>query len=94
MYILSLANEVALFRGNTMRIKLLCAFARIHGYDYLRQLVKPLLDKMCLLPATITFNLDPTKSSEAEVRENQETIKLFADAFLGIVCNSASVMPL
>ena len=77
-----------------MRIKLLCAFAKIHGYDYLRQLVKPLLDKMCLLPPNITFILDPAKATDAEVRENQDTIKVFADAFLHIVCNSASAMPL
>ncbi|KAI5118442.1 hypothetical protein M0805_000576 [Coniferiporia weirii] len=87
-------NEVGLFRGNSMRIKLLCAFAKIHGYDYLRQLVKPLLDQMCILTQQYSFVLDPARASDEEVKENQETIKFFTQAFLQIVCNSASGMPL
>ena len=77
-----------------MRIKLLCAFAKIHGYDYLRKLVKPLLDKMCNLDHPPSFILDSSKVSESEVAENQDAITLFADAFLTIVCGSAYTMPL
>ncbi|KAH8118768.1 hypothetical protein DFH11DRAFT_1839273 [Phellopilus nigrolimitatus] len=87
-------NEVSLFRGNSMRIKLLCAFAKVHGYDYLRQLVKPLLDKMCDLTRSQSFILDPAKASEEEVRGNQRAVEVFTQAFLQIVCNSASGMPL
>ncbi len=77
-----------------MRIKVLGAFAKLHGYDYLRKLVKPLLDKMFVLTSGQTFILEAEKASEEEVRENQETIKVFTQAFLNIVCNSASGMPL
>lgn len=88
-------SEIGLFRSNNMRIKLLCAWAKIHGYDYLRQLIKPLLDKMCdITQQQSTFILDPSKASEKEIKENQEIIKIFTGAFLQIVCNSAPVMPL
>jgi neurofibromin 1 len=75
-------------------MRLLCAFAKLHGYDYLRQLVKPLLDKMCDLTLGNSFILDSTLAAEEEIADNQETIKFFAQAFLNIVCNSASGMPL
>lgn len=79
-----------------MRIKVLGAFAKLHGYDYLRKLVKPLLDKMFTLTGASgsTFILEVEKASEEEVHENQETIKVFTQAFLNIVCNSAPGMPL
>lgn len=77
-----------------MRMRLLCAFAKLHGYNYLRQLVKPLLDKMCELTANNSFILDLQTASEEEVADNQETIKFFTQAFLSIVCNSAVAMPL
>ena len=77
-----------------MRMRLLCAFAKLHGYDYLRQLVKPLLDKMCDLTAGNSFILDSALVPDEEIVDNQETIKFFAQAFLTIVCNSASGMPL
>lgn len=77
-----------------MRIKLLCAFAKIHGYDYLRQLVKPLLDQICSVTAGHTFILEPTKASKEEIAQNQKIIELLAQAFLSIVCGSAGAMPL
>lgn len=77
-----------------MRMKLLCAFAKIHGYDYLRKLVKPLLDKMCTMDHPPSYILDSSKVSDAEVSDNQRAITLFADAFLTIVCGSAYTMPL
>ena len=92
---ISIANEVSLFRGNSMRIKLLCAFAKIHGYDYLRRLVKPLLDMMCQpIHETSSFILDPAKTSEEDVENNRRAIKILAENFLTIVCESASTMPL
>ena len=77
-----------------MRMRLLCAFAKLHGYDYLRQLVKPLLDKMCVLTVGNSFILDSQTASEEDIADNQETIKFFTQAFLTIVCNSAPGMPL
>ena len=77
-----------------MRIKLVIAWAKIHGYDYLRLLIKPLLEEMYTLPQMTTFVLDPTKASEKEIKHNQEVIKVLTGAFLQIVCTSANAMPL
>ncbi|KAL5507799.1 IRA2 [Sanghuangporus vaninii] len=89
------ANEVSLFRDNSMRIKLVCAFARIHGYDYLRRLVRPLLDMMCQpRHEASTFILDPSKTTEEDVESNRRTIKILAENFLTLVCDSANTMPL
>jgi len=77
-----------------MRIKVLGAFAKLHGYDYLRNLIKPLLDRMFALTVNQSYILEPDKAPEEEVRSNQETIKIFTQAFLHIVCNSAAGMPM
>lgn len=87
------ASEVSLFRGNTMRTLLLCAFAKLHGYEYLRTVLKPLIDHMRNLPEGVNFELDPQKVSKAHLEKNQETIKLVARAFLDIICSSAPALP-
>lgn len=76
-----------------MRVKLLGAIAKAHGYDYLRELVKPLLDMMAALPVPHSFILDPARAPEAEVLENQRTIKHVTQAFVQMVCDSAGIMP-
>ena len=92
---LAVANEVSLFRDNSMRIKLVCAFARIHGYDYLRRLIKPLLDMMCQARhETSSYILDPSKTTEEDVEHNRKAIKILAENFLTLVCDSANTMPL
>ena len=77
-----------------MRMKLLCAFARMHGYDYLRKVIQPVLQEMRELASTNTFLLDPDKASEDEIEQNQKVIKVFAQGFVNIVSGSFSIMPL
>ncbi|TDL29911.1 hypothetical protein BD410DRAFT_780416, partial [Rickenella mellea] len=87
-------NEVALFRGNSMRTLLLCAFAKLHGYDYLRSVLKPLIDQMCALPDDCSFELDPAKALPGQdIKKNQETVKFVTQAFLDIICSSVSALP-
>lgn len=78
-----------------MRIKLLGAFAKIHGYDFLRQLVRPLHELM-RTPAyeRASFILDPTKVPEEEVLENRRIVQELAMHFLGLVCASHHGLPL
>lgn len=76
-----------------MRTLLLCAFAKLHGYDYLRTVLKPLIDHMCSLPEGFSFELDPAKTPAQNIVRNQETVKLVASAFLDIICASAPALP-
>ena len=86
-------QESGLFRGNSMRMKLLCAFAKQHGYDYLRSLVKPFLERMFDCTKDLSFILDPARVSETELNQNRDAIRVWTEAFLHIVCQSANGMP-
>ena len=76
-----------------MRVRLLCAFAKLHGYDYLRTVLKPLIDQMCSFPEECNFELDPARAAGQDIRHNQEAIIVLAKAFLDIICASATALP-
>lgn len=77
-----------------MRMKLLCAFAKQHGYDYLRSLIKPFLERMCQCTADYSFILDPLRASEDELTKNRTAVEFWTEAFVKVVCQSANGMPL
>ena len=78
-----------------MRSKLLRNFARMHAYDYLRQVIKPLIDKMSQVAQDLTFNIEASRgATETEIKENQKALEFFAENFLNVICTSASAMPL
>lgn len=76
-----------------MRVRLLGTFAKFHGYDYLRKILKPLIEQLCDLPDNHTFELDPSRAEPAEIARNQETITVAARAFLNVICSSARILP-
>lgn len=76
-----------------MRVRLLCAFAKLHGYDYLRTVLKPLIDQMCTFPEECNFELDPARSAGQDIRRNQDAVTVLAKAFLDVICSSAPALP-
>lgn len=78
-----------------MCTRLLAGVAKVHGYNYLRAILAPLLDEMTRHPQPIdrTFNLDSGKLSTAEIEANVESIKFIAHGFLNVVTNSAQILP-
>ncbi|KAH8826519.1 hypothetical protein DL96DRAFT_1529897 [Flagelloscypha sp. PMI_526] len=79
------------FRGNSFYTRFLSAFARIHGYSYLRSLMRPLLKSMENMPGS--FDLDAGKVGEEQAQKNQEHVETVAGAFLDIIQASVKTMP-
>jgi neurofibromin 1 len=86
-------NQTQLFRVNTTCTRLLSHFARIHGYNYLRGLIDPLMKIMGSLPRGCGYTLDPTMVTEEELRQNLETVRTVATRFLKIVSSSLPRLP-
>ncbi|KAH9981838.1 hypothetical protein BJV74DRAFT_778311 [Russula compacta] len=86
-------NETQLFRGNSTCTRLLSHFARIHGYNYLRDLIDPLMKIMGSLPPGCGYTLDPTVVTEEELRQNLENVVTVTTRFLEIVSSSLPRLP-
>ncbi|KAF9480190.1 hypothetical protein BDN70DRAFT_931958 [Pholiota conissans] len=86
-------NETALFRSNSTCTRFLSAFARIHGYQYLRNLVEPLLKAMQALPPGSGYEIDPTRVSTQDVHQNQKTVEHIAATFLSLLSSSLPALP-
>lgn len=77
-----------------MCTRVLSAFARLHGYNYLRSLLSPLIAQMSAMPAGHSYELDPTRLKEGEsVEENERNLKFICQAFLDVICESVAILP-
>lgn len=86
-------TEVSLFRPNSVGNKFLSAFAKIHGYSYLRSLIAPLIACMRELPPGHSYEMDPSKAKEQDLVENQKTVEYVASKFLTLMTSSLPQMP-
>ncbi|KAJ6460124.1 hypothetical protein C8R47DRAFT_1161242 [Mycena vitilis] len=88
-------NEAALFRSNSTCTRFLSAFAKVHGYSYLRSLIIPLIKSMASLPPGQSYELDPDKPDigEAKAAQNLENVKFVAASFLEIITSSIPALP-
>ncbi|KAG8905759.1 Ras GTPase activating protein ira2 [Tulasnella sp. 403] len=87
-------DEASLFRGNSMCTRLLSAFARLHGYNYLRSLLLPMITQMSAMPPGHSYELDPSRLRDGEdVEENERNLKVICQAFLDVICNSVAILP-
>lgn len=85
-------NEAALFRSNSTCVRFLSAFARIHGYNYLRTLIIPLIKVMESGPGC--YDLDPSKLPPGQdINENRQQVELVAASFLDILESSTPTIP-
>ncbi|EGO02251.1 hypothetical protein SERLA73DRAFT_166724 [Serpula lacrymans var. lacrymans S7.3] len=86
-------NETALFRSNSTCTRFLSAFAKIHGYSYLRSLIIPLIKTMTSMPPGHGYELDPAKAGEQDVKQNQHNVEIVASSFLEIITSSVPALP-
>ncbi|KAJ3719315.1 hypothetical protein C8R42DRAFT_777357 [Lentinula raphanica] len=86
-------NEAGLFRSNSTCTRFLSAFARIHGYNYLRTLIRPLIKCMESLPSGQGYELDPAKAGPQNVAHNKRNVEFVAQSFLEIIGSSTSALP-
>ncbi|KAG2060194.1 hypothetical protein BDR06DRAFT_948277 [Suillus hirtellus] len=87
------SSEVDLFRGNSTCTRFLSAFARIHGYNYLRGLIVPLIKTMTSMPAGHAYDLDPAKANRDKLEQNRRNVELVALSFLDIITSSVPALP-
>ena len=88
-----IGSERDLFRSNSIYARFLSAFARQHGYNYLRNLVQPLLDTMVAMPPGTGYEVDPDKAMGQDVIQNQKNVEYVASAFLGLISSSLPALP-
>jgi hypothetical protein len=89
----SAENETALFRSNSTCTRFLSAFARLHGYQYLRNLVEPLIKAMQELPPGSGYEIDPDRAPGQDVIQNQKNVEHIASTFLGLLASSLPALP-
>ena len=71
----------------------LSAFARLHGYNYLRYLVEHLLDVMAAMPPGTSYEVDPTKAMRQDIMQNLRNVEYVASVFLGLISSSLPALP-
>ena len=86
-------NEAALFRSNSLCTRFLSTFARIYGYNYLRNLILPLIKSMTALPPGHSYDLDPAKAPGQDHEQNRRDLELVATGFLDIISASVPAFP-
>lgn len=86
-------SDTELFRSNSMYTRFLSAFAKLYGYNYLRNLIAPLVKNMTALPPGETYDLDPSKVSEQQAASNRKTVEVVASSFLDIITSSVPAFP-
>ncbi|PPQ78909.1 hypothetical protein CVT25_002369 [Psilocybe cyanescens] len=91
--VVDLDNEASLFRSNSTCTRFLSAFAKLHGYQYLRSLVQPLLDTMVQMPPGTGYEIDPTKAIGQDVALNQRNVEYVASTFLQLMSSSLPALP-
>lgn len=86
-------SEASLFRSNSTTTRFLSAFAKTHGYNYLRSLIGPLLQMMSNKPPGHSYDLDPTRAIGQDLEQNRQNVQTVAAAFLGIIKSSVPAIP-
>ena len=86
-------NEANLFRSNSTCTRFLSAFARLHGYNYLRSLVQPLINTMLAMPPGTSYEIDPAKAIGQDVAANQKNVEYVASTFLNLMSSSLPALP-
>lgn len=86
-------SDTALFRSNSTCTRFLSAFARVYGYNYLRSLILPLVKLVTTMPPGRGYELDPSRVSKEELKQNKETVELITSKFLEIISSSIPALP-
>ncbi|KAG0747979.1 hypothetical protein G6F62_000155 [Rhizopus arrhizus] len=89
-------NETDLFRRTSIATRLLSAYAKEQGSEYMRAVLLPVFQKLFELPRKEkSFELDPTKLSPGEnIQQNTKNVILVTDLLLQAICNSVDLAPL
>jgi hypothetical protein len=76
-----------------MCTRMLSHFGKIHGYYYLRQLIRSLVEIMTAAPPDCYYELDPERVGQEVADKNMATVKTVATSFLEIIQDSVAALP-
>ena len=85
----------SLFRGNSTSARLLGSFTKIHGYNYLRSLIQPLIQVMKDMPPGHSYDMDPSRfmGQDFDIEQNKRNVEIATTAFLRVVTASIHSLP-
>lgn len=83
----------SLFRGNSTSLRLLGSFTKIHGYNYLKSLIQPLIQVMREMPSGQSYDMDPAKAVGQDIDQNRRNVEVATAAFLQVVTASIHSLP-
>ncbi|KAH7098759.1 hypothetical protein BKA62DRAFT_711739 [Auriculariales sp. MPI-PUGE-AT-0066] len=89
-------SDRELFRSNTVCTRLLGAFAKMQGYNYLRGIIEPSIMMLINVAAQDeqSVEIDPAKAPlDADLAANAETLKSIAQTLIDTICNSVDQLP-
>ena len=76
-----------------MATRMLAAFAKMHGREYLRETLQPLLNDLLSKPSDFSCELNPDSLGPGDATKNLQNLKATAQAFLDGICASGPNMP-
>ncbi|KAI9809635.1 MAG: hypothetical protein M1825_000067 [Sarcosagium campestre] len=86
--------ESELLRRNCVATKMLSAFARWKGFDYLRSTLGQVLERLIQSSDQLDFELDPTRTASPEELENHASELCYVTKILITdICSSADKVP-
>ncbi|CAG8508989.1 2177_t:CDS:10 [Funneliformis mosseae] len=91
--VISTEHESDLFRRNCMATRMLAAFAKTHGTEYLRETLQPLIEFLLSKPSDFSCELKPDNLGSDDVNQNLQNLISTAQAFLDGICASGPNMP-
>lgn len=78
-----------------MATRMLAAFGKTHGAEYLRDTLQPLLQDLLSKPPAFSCELNPDNlGSNEDIEKNLMNLKNTAQAFLDGICSSGRNMPM
>ncbi|KAG9291425.1 hypothetical protein G9A89_021843 [Geosiphon pyriformis] len=87
-------HQTELFRRNCMTTRLLTAFGKLYGDDYLRETLQPLLQDFLKKSNELNFELDKERINPGEnAQNNLSNVHRMAQTFLDEICASAENVP-
>jgi hypothetical protein len=88
-------SETELFRRTSMATRLLSAYAKTHGSEYMKTTLQKAMETMCnKTPEERTFELDPSKVESGEdIARNKQNLIDTTDLFLNAICASTNHAP-
>ena len=92
--VLRTESAATLFRRNSVATKLLTIFGKIHGSEYLKMTLQPLLQELVDRRDQLSFEVDPVKLQDPlRLQSNMRNLTTVTQAFIDAIISSVPRLP-